>query len=181
MKETIIYHIVGYLYSLLIGTWLIYYLADYTGKAIGEFKEGEYYRWTASMVGVTERLLYTSAILFSKLEFIGIWFLLKVASQWRRWGEKDKTIKTENANDEKGAYRERANFNSFLINTGLSLAYGVLGGEIIIWLKNNDVITSIAFGLGLMLLNAIFIGIAYIKYKHNSIDKGNIRIKGRTK
>jgi hypothetical protein len=181
MKETISFYIVGYLYSLLIGTWLIYYLADFTGKAIGEFKEGEYYRWTASMVGVTERLPYTSAILFNKLEFIGIWFLLKVASQWRRWGEKDTKSKTENVNDEKGAYRERANFNSFLINTGLSLAYGVLGGEIIIWLKNNDVTTSIAFGLGLMLLNAIFIGIAYIKYKQNSIDKGNKRIKGRTK
>lgn len=183
MKETISFYIVGYLYSLLIGTWLIYYLADFTGKAIGEFKEGEYYRWTASMVGVTERLLYTSAILFDRLEFIGIWFLLKVASQWRRWGEKEIRSKTENANsnDEKGAYRERANFNSFLVNTGMSLAYGILGGEIIIWLKNDDVITSIAFGLGLMLLNAIFIEIAYIKYRQNNVDKGKNRIKGRTK
>ncbi len=47
MKETFIYYAVGYLYSLLIGTWLTYYLADYTGKAISEFKEGEYYRWWA--------------------------------------------------------------------------------------------------------------------------------------
>jgi hypothetical protein len=173
MKESIIYYVVGYLYSLLIGTWLTHYLADYTGKAIGEFKEGEYYRWTAAMVGVTERLLYTSAILFNKLEFIGIWFLLKVASQWRRWGEKDiKSTETTTNDHKKSAYRERANFNSYLINTGLSLAYGVLGGEIIIWLKNDDAPTSIAFGLGLILLNAIFIGIAYLKYKQSRSDEG---------
>ncbi|HEX9385203.1 MAG TPA: hypothetical protein VF918_02700 [Anaerolineales bacterium] len=70
MKETFIYYAVGYLYSLLIGTWLTYYLADYTGKAISEFKEGEYYRWTAAMVGVTERLLYTSAILWACPELV---------------------------------------------------------------------------------------------------------------
>lgn len=181
MKEMLSYS-VGYLYSLLIGTYLTHYLAHYTGKAIGEFKEGEYYRWTAAMVGTIERMLYTSAILFNKLEFIGIWFLLKVASQWRRWGEKEiKRTETTTNDDNKGAYRERANFNSFLINTGMSLAYGVLGGEIIIWLKNDDIPTSIAFGLGLMLLNAIFIGIAYIKYKQNNIDNGKKRIKGRTK
>lgn len=181
MKETIVYYIVGYLYSLLIGTWLIYYLADYTGKAIGEFKDGEYYRWTASIVGVTERLLYTSAILFNKLEFIGVWFLLKVASQWRRWGEKGANNKTDD--DEKSAYRERANFNSYLINTGMSLAYGVLGGETIIWMKNNnnDIFTPIAFGLGLMFLNAIFIGIAYYKYKQSGNDKDRKEIRGKGK
>lgn len=166
MKETIVYYVVGYLYSLLIGTWLTYYLADYTGKAIGE-----YYRWTAAIVGVTERLLYTSAILFNKIEFIGIWFLLKVASQWRRWGAKD--VKSKTNDDKKGVYRERANFNSYLINTGMSVAYGVLGGEIIIWMKknNNDIFTPIAFGLGLMFLNAIFIGVAYYKYKQSGSDK----------
>jgi hypothetical protein len=181
MKETIIYYVVGYFYSLLIGTWLTYYLADYTGKAIGEFKEGEYYRWTASIVGVTERMLYTSAILFNKLEFIGIWFLLKVVSQWRRWGEKD--LKSKTNDDEKSVYRERANFNSYLINTGLSLAYGVLGGEITIWMKNNnnDILTPIAFGLGLILLNVIFIGIAYFKHKQTISDKAKQSIKNKGK
>lgn len=181
MMETILDYVIGYLYSLLIGTWLTYYLAEYTGKAIGEFQDGEYYRWTASIVGVTERLLYTSAILLDKLEFIGIWFLLKVASQWRRWGEKD--TKSKNNDDEKGVYRERANFNSYLINTGLSLAYGVLGGEITIWLKknSNDIFTPIAFGLGLMSLNAIFIGIAYFKYKQTISDKDRQNIKRKEK
>ena len=177
MKETIIYYFFGYSYSLFIGTLLTYYLADYTGKAIGEFKDGEYYRWTAAIVGVTERLLYTSAILLKKPEFIGIWFLLKVASQWRRWGEKD--AKSKNNNDEKNVYRERANFNSYLTNTGMSLAYGILGGEIIIWLikKNDDFLTPVAFGLGLVILNAIFIGIAYYKYSRSKNNKSKKIIK----
>jgi len=156
----VVNYIIGYLYSLGIGTILTYYLANFTGKAIGEFKEGdEYYRWTAGIVGVTERFLYTSAILFNKIEFIGVWFLLKVASKWRRWGDKD----VGDTNEGKKVYRERANFNSYLTNTGLSLAYGVMGGKIIFWLKNHDISTLIVFSLGLILLNIIFIIIAYIK------------------
>ncbi|MFZ5819877.1 MAG: hypothetical protein ACOYYJ_08240 [Chloroflexota bacterium] len=181
MNDGLIHYAIGYLYSLLIGTWLIYYLADYTGKAIGEFKDGEYYRWTASIVGITERLLYTSAILLDKPEFIGIWFLLKVASRWRRWGENDAKSKTNG--DEKSVYRERANFNSYLINTGLSLAYGILGGEITIWMNKDskDILTPFAFGLGLILLNAIFIEIAYYKYKQSENDREKRVTKGQEK
>lgn len=163
MKEALCYYAVGYLYSLVIGTLLIHYLAEYTGKAIGEFKDGEYYRWTAAMVGTTERLLYTSAILFNRIEFIGIWFLLKVASQWSRWGEKE--TKKKNADDNKDVYRERANFNSFLINTGLSLAYGALGGKIAVWLMQGDHDIAIASGAGLIFLNLAFLAFAYYKYK----------------
>ncbi|KXK11970.1 MAG: hypothetical protein UZ14_CFX002002550 [Chloroflexi bacterium OLB14] len=159
MNEICIY-IIGYFISLVVGSFLTYCLANFTGKAIGEFTEGEYYRWTAGIVGTTERFLYTSAILFNKFEFIGVWFLLKIASQWKRWGEKDREDDTES----KKVYRERANFNSYLTNTGLSLAYGILGGKIIFWLKNDDVLTPIIFSSGLVLLNIVFIVIAYIKF-----------------
>lgn len=163
MKQMLFYYAVGYLYSLGIGTGLIHYLAKYTGKAIGEFRDGEYYRWTAAMVGTTERLLYTSAILFNSIEFIGAWFLLKIASQWRRWGEKE--IKRKSNDEGKDAYRERANFNSFLINTGISLAYGVLGGKLSIWFIHGHYDIAIASGAGLILLNIVFIAFAYHKYK----------------
>ena len=158
---------IGYIYSVGFGSLLIYYFADFTGKAIKEFPEGkEYYRWTASLVGATERILYTSAILFNRPEFIAIWLVFKTASQWRRWGDKEKTNQTEIA-----PYQERANFNSYLINSGLSIAYGVLGGQIALWLKHSHVYIAIFSGVGLVLLNIIFIGIAYAKYTQRKSDK----------
>ena len=140
---------IGYIYSVGLGSLLTYYFADFTGKAIKEFAEGkEYYRWTASLVGATERILYTSAILFNRLEFIAIWLVFKSASQWRRWGNKETTNQTEI-----NPYQERAIFNSYLINSGLSIAYGVLGGQIALWLKHNHVYIAIFSGVGLVLIN----------------------------
>lgn len=163
--------IIGYVFSLIIAFPLTYYFAHFLGKAINEFQgEKEYYRWTAALVGTIERLLYTSAVLVDQLNFIALWLAVKTVSQWRRWGEKE-----ESSQKETNPYQERANFNSYLINTGLSITYGVLGGKIPEWLKDNHMDFAITCGSGLVLLNIIFIGIAYFKYSKQSkrVSKNN--------
>src|SRR3972149_8298714 len=64
-------------------------------------------------LGIIERVLYTSAVWGDELLFIGIWLALKgLVTRWERWDE------------------DRRLFNIFLVGTGVSLAFGVLGGVI---------------------------------------------------
>jgi len=83
-----------------------------------------------------------------KPEFIGVWLVLKVAGQWKRWGGEAKVA----GKDLEG----RVFYNIFLIGNGLSLAYAVGGAQMIIyfdcseWLYLTALPLAILAGTGLL-------------------------------
>ena len=84
----------------------------------------------ASMVGVVERVLYTAAWLAGKPEFVAVWLALKVAGQWSRWSG-EVTLGQEKA-------AGRAVFNVFLLGNAFSIAYGLVGGLLIVSLSSDS-------------------------------------------
>jgi hypothetical protein len=72
------------------------------------------------LVGVTERFLYTTALLERKPEFIGLWLGLKFAGNWRNWDP-------QKANG-------WGNVNIFLAGNAMSLIFAYLGAKIIQWM-----------------------------------------------
>ena len=73
-------------------------------------------RYIPEIVGIVERFLYVSAFLVDEPTFVIAWLALKVAGQWGRWTEKENG---------------RNVFSIFLIGSGLSVAYGFAGAEIV--------------------------------------------------
>lgn len=70
--------------------------------------------WLPILVGFCESILYPTAWLVGRLEFIGFWIALKTAGQWKAW---------QNGDDHQG----RRRFLVFLIGSALSLLFASLG------------------------------------------------------
>jgi len=166
MYWELLYYAIGYFFSILAGHFFVLRFSRKAWSALEEIPKNEIdmpYRWTSSMAGIVDRIIYTSSLLFSAKEFIAVWLAFKIAVQWKRWEDKDDVGKA------------RASFHIFLIGTGLSLMYGVVGGLIIEWLKNAkhmaDYIPAIAFPILLILLNLYFIKVAEINTNSKSRKK----------
>ena len=84
----------------------------------------------AQLVGVVERVLYTTSWLLGHPEFIAVWLALKVAGQWNRWSE------------DRDGIPGRAFYNVFLIGSGLSILYGVTGALIVRWLTDEEKVSA---------------------------------------
>jgi len=70
------------------------------------------------LVGIVERLMYTTVFIVNQPAFVAVWLALKVASQWKRWEDK-----------------ERPTYDVFLIGNALSLIIAYLGA----WVAMGDV------------------------------------------
>lgn len=86
-------------------------------KTTFDAKKREPFSWLPRRVGIIERFLYTSAIIFNQLALIGIWLALKIIGEWN-----DKYSRPPQ--EEVG----RVRVNIFLVGNGLSLVFGILGG-----------------------------------------------------
>jgi hypothetical protein len=74
-----------------------------------------------ALVGTCEVMLYPIALIKDMPEFIGIWLVLKVAGQWKRWTPDIK----DNADLVKADDGRRL-YNKFLIGNALSIIFGIL-------------------------------------------------------
>ena len=75
--------------------------------------------WPPAFLGVLEAIMYPVALIAGHADFIGLWLLLKVASQWPGWGlrESDKVDELD---------RGRRRYYHFLIGNALMVLAGVV-------------------------------------------------------
>lgn len=71
------------------------------------------------MVGMIERVLYTTSWILGQPIFIAVWIALKVAGGWKGWNE----MQIKNGLKVRG----RSIFNVFLIGNAFSIAYAIAG------------------------------------------------------
>lgn len=125
-----IYYVVGFLLFVVLPNGFIFeLLTTYTGKEHIR-SEDEPHRWRAKVLGILERSMYFVSWLVGFPEFIGLWLVFKAADRWSRMrsaydvDEEFQSIK-ESRQAKINAYigNER-----FLIGSGLSIVYGVMGG-----------------------------------------------------
>ena len=106
--------IAGFIVSVFVGATVLWLVVDkWLRPAVGEQDTDDKHALRVSQVqGMMERALYTGALITGLPGLVYMWLGIKVAVRWRRWAS------------EKPAY------NSFLIGTALSLAFGVIGAYI---------------------------------------------------
>jgi hypothetical protein len=73
-------------------------------------------RGLARLIGALEQVLYISAILFGRSEFIGVWLILKVAGEWRPGAREGQPVAV-------GQARE---YTIFLFGNGLAVVLAVV-------------------------------------------------------
>jgi hypothetical protein len=129
--------LVGYFISLYIGGSIVKKTISRSWVLMDndedELKVRKKFVWATELVGHLERFIYTTSIIFGVKEFIAVWLVLKLSSQWTKWGGEKNPFNPQ-GNDT--IYKSRATYQIFILGTGLSLVYGVLGGQITIWLSN---------------------------------------------
>jgi hypothetical protein len=129
--DKLLYSFAGYGFALLFGTVLVSLLSNELWRLIGvrEKKQDSplHSPTLAKIIGIFERVLYVASWQIGKPEFIGLWLVLKTAGGWKGWAEDrkigDRTISARHV------------FTLFLIGSGLSLMYAVIGALIIGWLE----------------------------------------------
>ena len=104
-------YIWGYLFSLLGGHLAVQAIIR---PLYGEQNEGTD---PTVVVGYVERVLYTSAVLLDVPSVIGFWLAIKVIGNWK---DPDRT-------------KPRSLINTFLAGTVVSLLYGTVGGQTVVW------------------------------------------------
>lgn len=107
-------YIWGYLFSVLGGHHAVQaVIRPLYGKKHGS-------RPPTEVLGCLERVLYTSAVLLEVPSLIGFWLAIKVIGSWKHLEEPDRT-------------KPRSLINTFLAGTVISLLYGTVGGQSIVW------------------------------------------------
>lgn len=105
------YYAAGYLIAILIGQVTI---GPIVGVLIRRYLSGEReitQRGLARLIGMVEQVLYISAVLVGKPEFIGVWLVVKVAGEWRPRANDGRPVVV-------GQARE---YTIFLIGNGLAI------------------------------------------------------------
>jgi hypothetical protein len=138
--------IAGYGFAVLIGHFCVAAVVDGLWVEAGwkhrsdiEVRPAAY---LPRLVGDIERVLFVAALQLGKAEFIGVWLALKVAGQWKRWAEGVTVAERK--------IEGRIFYNVFLIGSGLSIAYSVVGAQIISFITTKQ--WSFALGLPVALL-----------------------------
>jgi hypothetical protein len=130
--------IIGYLISVIVGIPITYIWSEFLhGKVISyrtkEDAKAERVLWIPILVGVFERLIITTFIIFSvsgTAGFIGAWIALKSAGGWATWS--------------KGTTYGRSVFFIGLLGSAMSVSLAILGGFIATAVDLPIVVTSVA-------------------------------------
>ncbi|HHT9132126.1 MAG TPA: hypothetical protein ACFYED_06540 [Candidatus Tripitaka californicus] len=154
---------IGYLFAIIVAHFSISLVVDRLWNSIGWEKDKDSELRPEShlprILGCVERALYTASFQLDKSEFIGVWLALKVAGQWKRWGE----------DMEYGGRKiiGRTFYNIFLIGNALSIAYAIVSAKVIGWCLQRE--WSLAIGVPTSLLLATLVLLYWVgRYKKYS-------------
>lgn len=114
--------LIGIILLGLVGTHLMTYWIGQWLQAkllIGRSKNDELEmanRLSPALVGLCESVMYPTALVIGKSEFIGFWIAAKIAGSWVRWATHHDPQHDPDAPDQ-----GRRRFNRFLIGNSLSI------------------------------------------------------------
>jgi len=121
--------------------------------------------YLSRLVGMVERVLFVASLQLGRAEFIGIWLVLKVVGQWKRWAE------GERVGDK--VIDGRSSFNLFLIGSGLSIAYSFVGAQLIRFILGKDWWYAVGLPVGLLLATLLLHNQAKAYQSQKKNDSGN--------
>lgn len=122
-------YFIGYFFGIFIAHFFISYIINQLWELIQNNQRES--SWLPGIVGWIERVLFIIAIQNSAYGFIGIWLALKVAAQWKKWKDKEQN--------------GRIAYNIFIIGSGLSVIFAIVGAKLIDWFKEDIEVSKIVF------------------------------------
>jgi hypothetical protein len=157
-------YLIGYAYALGGGAVICRLIVDLTYDIV-EPKRGKGMNWQPLYTGLLERSLYVSSLLMGKGELIGLWLVLKLAVQYKRWTGEATSALTERDQALKGRYL----FANSLNGNGLSILCSFVGFLLIKWLDRGmwDRLW-ITLLLSILLTTFLYIYLDYWKNKQTS-------------
>ncbi len=93
--------------------------------------------WLSPLQGHIDRVLYVVALEVGAPIFIGLWLVLKAAGHWR-------------------SPERRSQYNIFLIQSGISLLYAVVGWKMLLWARDMQWKPLIIYPVALIALTIVF-------------------------
>jgi hypothetical protein len=154
---------VGYVFAVVVGHFCVSYIVSDLWRGVGWSSEADSGVRPAphlpGLVGIVERTLFVASFQLQKSEFIGIWLALKVAGQWRRWQEEIGATE--------GKAGARTVYNIFLIGCGFSIAYAVVGAQLISFVAAKSWSAAIALPVVLLIGTLLFHKIA-VRWQNRS-------------
>jgi hypothetical protein len=96
--------------------------------------------WYGQVIGIVEGIMYVTAFLLDKWEFIGIWLAFKVVGRWERSRIEFQQKKKRGI---LGKLETHAIYSIFTIGNALSLVYAFFGYKIIRYLQVGELIKSV--------------------------------------
>lgn len=146
----IIPYLIGIFFSVIIGNIIVRCTIKELWHALGDDDvSSPDWRIVAQTQGFIERLLYTLAWHFGHPSFIAAWLVLKVASKWKR-------------------YEEEPGYNVFLVGSGISILYAIVGALVINWIK---AMSWLALLIPAILLECSLLVLLWLKWKTRNIAK----------
>ncbi len=163
----------GYFYSVFVGGLIIYFIVDVAWKVFETHKEGEIrkkFNYATILSGCIDRIIYTTSIVFCSKEFIAVWIGIRVISHWSKWDginiNEGNNTQSKDVDVEK--YKGRARYQIFLAGNGLSIMFGVLGGQIINWVSDKNFIYPIGYSLLLSNIGVLIFMILIVVLNNSS-------------
>lgn len=122
-------HVIGYGFSVFAAAILVKSLVETLWDCIApDSSSNPQIRqspWQGDALARIEGVLYVAFLQLGLGQLIGLWLMLKVAGQWKRWMD-DGDEKTQKPDG-------RSVFNIFLIGNALSMLYSFVGFKLIGW------------------------------------------------
>lgn len=124
-------YVVGYGFALLLGMAVVgaFYMREWntfeeikrkTQLPISEETKKDFVKPTQALsryIGILERAAYITAFIYEQYEFVAVWLAVKAAISWKQYYEE--------------GHLGREKWNSYLLNSLLSLGYAFVGWLII--------------------------------------------------
>lgn len=141
-------HAAGYLFATLVAQVILWPLVSAMWDNLGIPLTHRPRHWQSKALGIVERTLYVVSLQIGQPEFIGVWLVLKVAGQWRRWTEQ---WELDLGGGTKVTVVGREVFNVFLLGNAVSIAYAVVGTKLIEFLIKRDWFLALAVSVALLI------------------------------
>ena len=162
----VLFFLLGYVYAIVLGHWVIQRVSNTIWDSNPLSKKIRLTGNTPQFVGFLERGLYVASFQVQRPEFIAAWLVLKAAGNWKGWEgsiNSQKDIENYTGAQSIGRYI----YNAFLIGTGLSLAYGVVGWLMIKYLQDHKIV--LGFGIPIIFYSSTELFYAVIRHYHKKL------------
>ena len=126
----------AYIFAIFFGTPVTTSVVNKAWEISGRTEERLRPTVLAELVGIIERCLYITAMVFNQHAFVGVWLALKAVGGWSQIKEKERPL-----------------FAAFLIGVGLSLAFASVG-----WIFAEKLLINMEFVLAVIVPTLLVTG-----------------------